>query len=88
MSATLNANQFSRYFNNCPTLEIPGFTFPVKEFYLEDVLEMTGFHIQGTNSREIVGPKWMKHTRKGKEFRAKNDEFQVCTIINNSYSES
>lgn len=41
MSATLNAELFSEYFGGCPMLHIPGFTFPVKEFYLEDVIEMT-----------------------------------------------
>lgn len=30
MSATLDASLFSRYFNHCPALEIPGRTFPVK----------------------------------------------------------
>lgn len=43
MSATLNAESFSRYFNNCPLIHIPGFTYPVEEFYLEDVLQITGF---------------------------------------------
>lgn len=43
MSATINANQFSSYFNNCPIYHIPGFTHPVEELYLEDVLERTGF---------------------------------------------
>ena len=43
MSATLDADKFARYYGNCPVLHIPGFTFPVKEFYLEDVLQMTGF---------------------------------------------
>ncbi|KAK6126529.1 hypothetical protein DH2020_039733 [Rehmannia glutinosa] len=38
MSATINADLFSKYFGNAPTIHIPGFTFPVKEFYLEDVL--------------------------------------------------
>jgi len=41
MSATLNADHFSRYFNNCPRINIPGFTYPVEELYLEDVLEIT-----------------------------------------------
>ena len=45
MSATLNAEKFSEYYGNCPMMTIPGFTFPVEEFYLEDVLEMTGFGI-------------------------------------------
>ncbi|KAK5641598.1 hypothetical protein RI129_010145 [Pyrocoelia pectoralis] len=43
MSATLNAEKFSTYYGNCPHLNIPGFTFPVKEFYLEDVLQRVNF---------------------------------------------
>jgi len=43
MSATLNAEQFAKYYNDCPCLNIPGFTYPVKEYYLEDVLEMTRY---------------------------------------------
>ena len=42
MSATLNAEQFSEYFNGAPMIHIPGFTFPVTEYYLEDVIETTG----------------------------------------------
>lgn len=44
MSATLNADQFSRYFNGIPTIEIPGFTYPVEEYYLENILGMISFH--------------------------------------------
>uniref|UniRef100_A0A4W5P9X5 ATP-dependent DNA/RNA helicase DHX36 n=1 Tax=Hucho hucho TaxID=62062 RepID=A0A4W5P9X5_9TELE len=36
MSATLNAEKFSKYFDNCPMIHIPGMTFPVQEFLLED----------------------------------------------------
>ena len=28
---------------NCPMLNIPGYTFPVEEFMMEDVVEMTGY---------------------------------------------
>nr|CAD7589117.1 unnamed protein product [Timema genevievae] len=45
MSATLNAEQFSKYYDNCPSINIPGFTYPVEEFYLEDVLHLTK-HLQ------------------------------------------
>ncbi len=31
-------------------LTIPGFTYPVREFYLEDILERTG-HVIGRSSR-------------------------------------
>ena len=39
MSATVNADLFSSYFNGCPVLEIPGRTFPVQQVFLEEVLE-------------------------------------------------
>lgn len=47
MSATIDAEQFAAYFRNslpsadstdCPTLNVPGRTFPVQEYYLNDVL--------------------------------------------------
>ncbi|XP_072745006.1 ATP-dependent DNA/RNA helicase DHX36 [Anoplolepis gracilipes] len=43
MSATLNSERFSKYYNDCPMIHIPGFTYPVQEFYLEDVLLLTEF---------------------------------------------
>lgn len=46
MSATLNANLFSEYFYNCPTIHIPGRTFPVDQFFLEDAIAKTGYVIE------------------------------------------
>nr|KYP62080.1 putative ATP-dependent RNA helicase DHX36 [Cajanus cajan] len=46
MSATINADLFSKYFANAPTIHIPGFTFPVAEYFLEDVLEKTRYSIK------------------------------------------
>ena len=43
MSATVNEKQFSDYFGGCPILRIPGFTYPVKEYYLEDVLKSSKY---------------------------------------------
>ncbi|XP_010242093.1 PREDICTED: DExH-box ATP-dependent RNA helicase DExH6-like isoform X2 [Nelumbo nucifera] len=40
MSATLDAERFSQYFGGCPVIRVPGFTYPVKIFYLEDVLSI------------------------------------------------
>ena len=45
MSATLNATQFSEYFGDAPVIKVPGRTFPVEAFYLEDILELTGHAI-------------------------------------------
>lgn len=46
MSATINQELFSQYFNGAPAIQIPGFTHPVEDFYLEDILEMTSYHSQ------------------------------------------
>ncbi|PUZ38696.1 hypothetical protein GQ55_9G217400 [Panicum hallii var. hallii] len=46
MSATINAELFSKYFGDAPIMHIPGFTFPVTEFFLEDVLEKTRYKIK------------------------------------------
>uniref|UniRef100_A0A4W6FQT7 Putative ATP-dependent RNA helicase DHX57 n=1 Tax=Lates calcarifer TaxID=8187 RepID=A0A4W6FQT7_LATCA len=46
MSATLNANLFSEYFYNCPSVHIPGRTFPVDQFFLEDAIAKTGYVIE------------------------------------------
>lgn len=43
MSATLTVLQLSAYFDNCPVIEIPGVTFPVEEFFLEDVIKETQY---------------------------------------------
>lgn len=43
MSATIDTTMFSRYYNNCPVVEIPGRAFPVQQYFLEDCLEMTKF---------------------------------------------
>ena len=38
MSATLDAEKFAGYFDGAPTLHVPGFTYPVREMFLEEVL--------------------------------------------------
>ncbi|XP_068081354.1 ATP-dependent DNA/RNA helicase DHX36 isoform X2 [Anabrus simplex] len=43
MSATLNSVQFSKYFDNCPTLDIQGHLHAVDVFYLENVLDITSY---------------------------------------------
>lgn len=46
MSATINADLFSKYFGNAPVIHIPGLTFPVAELFLEDVLEKTRYIVK------------------------------------------
>ena len=42
MSATLQIDLFASYFDGCPVISVPGFTYPVEQFYLEDVLGFVG----------------------------------------------
>ena len=43
MSATIDVDLFSTYFDGCPVIRVPGFTHPVQEFFLDDVLSVTGY---------------------------------------------
>ncbi|GFZ10543.1 helicase in vascular tissue and tapetum [Actinidia rufa] len=49
MSATLDAERFSQYFGGSPIIRVPGFTYPVKAFYLEDVLSI----LKGAESNHL-----------------------------------
>lgn len=84
MSATLNADHFSQYFHHCPSLNIPGFTFPVEELYLEDVIEMLRFQFpvsrkkwpQGENGNDfadVIGPH-IRYLEKNKKYSRKTIE--------------
>ncbi|XP_067933886.1 ATP-dependent RNA helicase A protein-like isoform X2 [Watersipora subatra] len=43
MSATVDITLFKEYFGACEVVELHGRTFPVQEYYLEDVVEMLDF---------------------------------------------
>ncbi|XP_045484488.1 putative ATP-dependent RNA helicase DHX57 [Pieris rapae] len=46
MSATLNADLFSDYFDKVPVLEIPGRTFPVEQVFLEEIMDLTNYVLE------------------------------------------
>ncbi|XP_023153570.2 ATP-dependent DNA/RNA helicase DHX36 [Amphiprion ocellaris] len=70
MSATLNAEKFSKYFDNCPMIHIPGLTFPVEEFLLEDIIEMTRYRPQNQDRR----PSWKRGFWQGRHSRPEKEE--------------
>ncbi|KAG8185460.1 hypothetical protein JTE90_019719 [Oedothorax gibbosus] len=43
MSASLDIQLFCKYFSNCPIIEVPGRSFEVNTFFLEDILKGTGY---------------------------------------------
>ncbi|KAJ2550834.1 hypothetical protein EV175_003919 [Coemansia sp. RSA 1933] len=65
MSATIDARIFTLYFDDCPVVEIPGRTFPVKQVFLEDVVEPSGYTVYNhrlyskcgynDSSRSVIG---------------------------------
>lgn len=52
MSATVDADRFSKYLDGAPVLQVPGRTFPVTSYYLEDAVELTGFTIDNNGAQE------------------------------------
>lgn len=62
MSAALEMDQFSVYFNNCPTLQIIGFNHQVQEMYLDEIKRQINFPM---NKRD------MKNYRIWSQFIAK-----------------
>ncbi|KAJ7070765.1 P-loop containing nucleoside triphosphate hydrolase protein [Mycena amicta] len=48
MSATINHETFIEYFGGAPLLTIPGFTHPVKDIYLEDVVPLIKYRPSAT----------------------------------------
>lgn len=60
MSATLDADKFAGYWGkNTPRIHIPGRTFPVEDYMLEDVLSLTGY-IPPKNKKK---KKWGGHQK-------------------------
>ena len=43
MSATIDTTLFSRYFGDCPVVEIPGNSYPIQINFMEDCVEMLNF---------------------------------------------
>ena len=53
MSATVEANRFSNYFDGAPILNVPGRTFAVQQKYLEDAIEITGHKFEENEQIEV-----------------------------------
>ncbi|GAB2238004.1 hypothetical protein Droror1_Dr00015906 [Drosera rotundifolia] len=67
MSGTINADLFSQYFGNAPIIHIKGFTYPVVEFFLVDVLEKTSYRIapqSNTSAGDFRGRQKLAESRK------------------------
>jgi ATP-dependent RNA helicase A len=54
MSATIDTDLFTQYFNTCPVLEIEGRAFPVDTYYLEDIVEALKFQPSPDSIRLVI----------------------------------
>ncbi|XP_073305174.1 DExH-box ATP-dependent RNA helicase DExH5, mitochondrial-like isoform X3 [Primulina huaijiensis] len=55
MSATLDVDIFSSYFNGATVVHIPGFTYPVRHHFLESILETLGYQLTPHNQIDDFG---------------------------------
>ncbi|XP_034204852.1 DExH-box ATP-dependent RNA helicase DExH3 isoform X4 [Prunus dulcis] len=86
MSATLNAELFSNYFGGAPTIHIPGFTYPVKAHFLEDVLEITGYKLTSFNQIDDYGQDKMWKTQKQLVPRKRKN--QITALVEDALNKS
>ncbi|KAH8821082.1 ATP dependent RNA helicase-like protein [Xylogone sp. PMI_703] len=54
MSATVDAERFSKYLDGAPVLNVPGRTFSVQVKYLEDAVELTGYSLDNTMQQKFT----------------------------------
>ncbi|KAL8524710.1 hypothetical protein ACS0TY_014355 [Phlomoides rotata] len=88
MSATLNADLFSNYFGGAPMIHIPGFTYPVKVHFLEDILQMTGYKITSFNQIDDYGQEKMWKTQRQLELAPRKRKNQITTLVEEALSKS
>ncbi|KAM9845045.1 putative ATP-dependent RNA helicase DHX57 [Aulostomus maculatus] len=93
MSATLNTKLFSKYFDNCPIIHILGHTFPVDEFFLEDVIDKTGYVSQDGSPYMRSWRRNSTHSRGGEAQlwdtvdNLRDDEWNSTSSRNNDFVE-
>ncbi|XP_068088296.1 putative ATP-dependent RNA helicase DHX57 isoform X2 [Hyperolius riggenbachi] len=77
MSATLNAELFSQYFNQCPVVHIPGRVFPVDQFFLEDAIAKTRYVLEDASPyRRSSKNSSTKEQRKGRSYEDVMDDLE------------
>ncbi len=88
MSATIDTTLFSNYFHACPVIEVPGRTFPVQEYFLEDCIEMTNFPValaqQASKKLNKKGGGGGRDDDAGDA--AEDDEADLNAVCSNDYS--
>jgi len=92
MSATMDSDLFSNFFNHAPVIKVPGRTFPVSNYYLEDLLDASGHIIEEgsqyafRNHRKIEKTTLWVTSQGGEKHREIVDLNQRDTEVSGLYS--
>ena len=54
MSATVDAEKIAEYMGGCPVINVPGRTFPVSPYFLEDAVEMSNYRLEADSDSPYV----------------------------------
>ncbi|XP_076911492.1 DExH-box ATP-dependent RNA helicase DExH5, mitochondrial-like [Bidens hawaiensis] len=87
MSATINAEIFSSYFNGAPVIQIPGVTHPLRTYYLEDILESTGYRLTADNQIDEYGQVWKQNKQTSNKRKSQIASAVVDALGSADYSE-
>lgn len=80
MSATLDADIFCKYFDNCPRIDIPGRMYPVDIIYLDEVLRATLY--QSAAMKKYMG---LSPTKKPAKRRKPQQSMYYSKLLCNDY---
>ncbi|KAI3506324.1 hypothetical protein L1887_28681 [Cichorium endivia] len=86
MSATLNAELFSNYFQEAPMIHIPGFTYPVRAHFLEDILEITGYKLTSFNQIDDYGQEKLWKTQR--QLLPRKRKNQITALVEDALTQS
>ncbi|EHA8589140.1 DExH-box ATP-dependent RNA helicase DExH3 [Cocos nucifera] len=86
MSATLNAELFSNYFGGAPMIHIPGFTYPVRSHFLEDILEKTGYKLTSFNQIDDYGQEKLWKTQR--QLMPRKRRNQIAALVEDAQKNS
>ena len=77
MSATIDLDLLSGYFGGAPQLSAQGRTFPVEQFFLEDVYERTGYRLEADAPAALRGGGGSSALRKAEKSAGAASSLQV-----------
>jgi ATP-dependent RNA helicase A len=91
-SATIDTSLFCEYFNNCPIVEVTGRTYPVQDYFLEDIVQMLDYVPSMNRKRKGGGEDELNDDEGEGEacdqlVTGETDDVNCNSIVSNEYSQ-